>query len=210
MKFSIIIPSYLGEYKHAALDREKRFRFALNSALNQTYRDFEIILISDGCDVTTDIYQHEYSEYKKITCYQLNKQKTFSGHVRNQGLVHAKGDYIIYLDIDDFYGKDHLKIVEKGLKNYDWVYFNEIVNEAKGTSIKYVKISDTEGTGIAGTSSICHKRGIANWLHCDNYQHDWQFILKLLAKSKNYAHVGTSEYNICHMVWMYDNTSYYR
>ena len=55
MKFSIIMPSYLGEYKRAAKDRDTKIVRAIESVLKQSHEDWELIIISDGCEKTVEI-----------------------------------------------------------------------------------------------------------------------------------------------------------
>ena len=54
---SIIMPSYLGAYKKAAKDRDRKIVRAINSVVKQTYKDWELIVIADGCNKTVDIVQ---------------------------------------------------------------------------------------------------------------------------------------------------------
>ena len=48
MKFTVVIPSYLGAYRTAANDRDMKIQRAVDSVLSQTFQDFEIIVIADG------------------------------------------------------------------------------------------------------------------------------------------------------------------
>ncbi len=203
--FSIIMPSYLGDYLNAAKNRPAKMRRAINSVLAQTYKDWELIIISDGCDKTVKLYQ-EFSHHKNIKCLKIPKQNLFAGVVRQKGIEHATGKYIIYLDNDDFYGKNHLSIIKAGLDNNDWVYFNETLyamrrdtNKVEATK-KIVKL----GCGIAGTSSICHKRNLnVSWNGLDGYGHDWWFI-KQLMQYNSYKKISDGEYFVCHQPRIFD------
>jgi hypothetical protein len=83
---SIIIPSYnyglyIGE--------------AINSVINQSYKDFEIIVIDDGStDDTRENIETHYSNVVKY-CYQDNKGP---GAARNKGLKHVRGQFIVFLE----------------------------------------------------------------------------------------------------------------
>jgi glycosyltransferase involved in cell wall biosynthesis len=188
--FSIIMPSYLGEYKWAAKYRDKKIVRAIKSVINQTFKNWELIIVADGCQKTVDIVKPYLNG--KIKCFHMNKQPYMSGNVRQIGIDNATGKYIIYLDNDDMYGPNHLKFVKDGFKDNDWVYFDDIYYNGKQQSIKKVTLD----YGVCGTSSISHKRLLdASWKKCDGYGHDWRFIEKLKGKHK---HIGTSEYLICH------------
>jgi glycosyltransferase involved in cell wall biosynthesis len=197
--FTVVMPSYLGEYKEAAENREMKLRRAIQSVINQTFKDWELIIISDGCDKTSEIAQEYISD--KIKCYQIPKQPYMSGNVRQIGLEYATGKYIIYLDSDDMYSKNHLEFVISNMNGQDWVYFNDIrYNGEDEYSVKDVYLD----YGTAGTSSICHKRLLnETWEKCNGYGHDWTFIEKL-KQHTNYKHIGTSGYLICHVPGKYD------
>lgn len=95
---SIIIPIYNGE---------KYMRKCLNSITNQKYNDFEVLMIDDG---STDGSKEICIEYeKKDSRFKLfTKENGGSASARNLGLDLAKGDYISFIDVDDYIGKDFL------------------------------------------------------------------------------------------------------
>ena len=91
MKFSVIIPCY---------NVEKYIENTVKTVLNQTYKDFEIILIDDGSkDSTLAILNHLKETDDKIKVFtQPNKGVSYT---RNRGIDIAKGEYIYFLDADD-------------------------------------------------------------------------------------------------------------
>ena len=93
MKISVIIPIYKVEaYLHDCVD----------SVLNQTYKDLEIILVDDGspdgCPAICDEYGQKDSRVKVI-----HKPNGGLSDARNVGLQSAMGKYVIFLDSDDYY-----------------------------------------------------------------------------------------------------------
>lgn len=90
---SVIIPVY---------NTEKYLRQCLDSIINQTLKDIEIICIDDG---STDNSLNVLNEYKekdnRITV--LTQQNKYAGVARNAGLSIAKGKYLSFLDSDDFF-----------------------------------------------------------------------------------------------------------
>lgn len=195
-KFSVIMPSYLQPYKGNEVSTEvkkEKLRRAINSVLKQSYKSWELIIISDGCDDTVDIYQ-EFSENENIKCLKVKKQKMFSGYIRQVGIDNSQGELIIYLDSDDKYGKNHLKNINKNFQS-DWVYFNDYVNKKE-------RISSLKVNHI-GTSCICHKKTLGvSWAKCNNYGHDWIFIKKLL--NYNGKKIKGGQYHVCHIPHKYE------
>jgi len=108
MKFSIIVPVYNTE---AYLAR------CLESILNQTYDDYEIIVVNDG---STDNSKDIINEYKekypnKIVC--VDKKNGGLSSARNKGVKKAKGDYILFLDSDDSIQSGLLKTLSTKTKD---------------------------------------------------------------------------------------------
>ncbi len=91
-KISIIIPSY---------NEEKNISRCLDSVMNQTFSDFEVLCVDDGSnDKTFDIIKN-YSEKDSRIIPLKNPDKGVSS-ARNFGIENAKGDYIGFVDSDDF------------------------------------------------------------------------------------------------------------
>jgi len=92
-KVSVIIPVY---------NAEMYLRDCLDSLIIQTLKEIEIICINDG---STDSSAYILEEYKhKDTRIIIQEQKnSYAGVARNRGLKLAKGEYVIFLDADDFF-----------------------------------------------------------------------------------------------------------
>ena len=98
---SVIVPVY---------NVEKHLEKCIKSILNQTYKDFEIILIDDGStDKSSQICDEFAIKYNKIKV--LHQQNRGQGSARNAGLEIAKGDYIAFIDSDDFIHPDYLRLL---------------------------------------------------------------------------------------------------
>jgi glycosyltransferase involved in cell wall biosynthesis len=87
--FSIIIPSY---------NRDHSIDKALEGILNQTFADFEIIIVDDGSTDSTAEIVKKYSDSRIFYTYQTNSGVCSA---RNNGARKATGDYLIFLDSDD-------------------------------------------------------------------------------------------------------------
>ena len=101
-KYSIVIPVY---------NVEKYIKRCLDSVFNQTEKDFEVIVINDGTkDNSMDIV-------KKYDVVIINQKNLGLSEARNNGVKKAKGEYLIFLDSDDYWDKDLLKNISKSLDN---------------------------------------------------------------------------------------------
>ncbi len=97
-KVSVIMPNY---------NNSKYIGEAIDSVLNQTYKDFELIVIDDG---STDNSLEVIDRYKdKLRLVKL-AHIGYSGAVRNRGLELARGEFIAFIDSDDTWRRDKLKI----------------------------------------------------------------------------------------------------
>ena len=89
-KVSLIIPIY---------NSSKYLKKCINSLVNQTLKDIEIILINDGSKDDSDKIIKEYKD-KRIK--YIRKQNEGIGKTRNLGIKEAAGEYIAYVDSDDY------------------------------------------------------------------------------------------------------------
>ncbi|TXG34556.1 glycosyltransferase family 2 protein [Seonamhaeicola maritimus] len=97
--FSVIIPLY---------NKEKFIKNTLNSVINQTFKDFELIIINDG---STDKSLKIASEFKDKRIQIVNQKNSGLCTSRNNGIKLAKGDYIAFLDADDLWFEDFLETI---------------------------------------------------------------------------------------------------
>lgn len=189
--FSVIIPSYLESYRNSASQPEVKLHRAIKSVLNQTYQDFELIVVSDGCQKTIDI-----AKQYECNLFRIDHKGGFGGPARNAGISKASHDFIIYLDSDDCWGVDHLqKIAEEicSTCNFDWYYWNDWIYKNETWIERPVNI---RLKGAVGTSNICHKRTL-NIKWTESYLHDWIFVRELWHyESKR---ITTPEYFCCHL-----------
>lgn len=103
--FSVIIPNY---------NNAEWLSKSINSILEQTFTNYEIIIVDDcSTDNSIDIIK-QYNNIKLIQC----KEKAFNGGSRNLGIKKAQGTYILFLDSDDwFYNKDCFKTIYDIIQN---------------------------------------------------------------------------------------------
>lgn len=99
--FSVLMPTY---------NQCSFIRRALLSLMQQTFMQWELIIINDGSTDDTEAFIADYLADKRIS-YIRNEENTGLGHALNQGLNAAKYDYITYLPSDDFYFANHLETI---------------------------------------------------------------------------------------------------
>lgn len=94
---SVIIPCY---------NNAKYLKKCIDSVLNQTYSNFEVIIVDDGSDDNPEsiICQYSDSRIKPIILLPHNGVSAS----RNEGIEHSKGEYIIFIDGDDWIEPDHI------------------------------------------------------------------------------------------------------
>ena len=108
-KVSIVIPIY---------NAEKYMSLCLDSLFKQTYRKLEIIAVNDkSTDNSLDVLKTYQKDHKNLIIIDLEINRGVS-NARNQGIKQATGEYIFFIDSDDFLDKDAIKIlVNKALEN---------------------------------------------------------------------------------------------
>lgn len=106
--FSIIVPVY---------KVEQYIDECINSVLNQTFKDFELILVDDGSPDNCPKICDEYAQ--KYECIRvLHKENAGSSSARNIGLENSFGQYIAFIDSDDYWNDDtFLSDVSEIIKN---------------------------------------------------------------------------------------------
>ena len=199
---SVILPSFLGNYNRAAKNRDVKLVRAIESVAAQTYTDWQLIIIADGCDKTMQIvvdYLTGHPELSgKIHGYYIKRQAAWAGTPRNVGIDKAEGDIIAYLDGDDQFEPSHLQFIADGFAANpaaEWVYFDD-KHPVGGTW--QVNNCSIRHHGYCGTANIAHLRRLpARWPKVAQYGNDdWGFIRTL----KNYAgaYIGHGGYLVCH------------
>lgn len=103
---SIVIPVY---------NAEKYLGGCLNSIQNQTYKNFEVILVNDGSIDHSETICKEFVEVDTRFRYFL-KVNGGASSARNFGLDHVTGDFITFIDADDWVDENHLEVLINNIK----------------------------------------------------------------------------------------------
>jgi len=143
MKYSIIIPIY---------NTEKFLPKCVESVLDQTFKDFEVILVDDGatdnCPKICDNFAKKDSRVKVI-----HQQNGGLSVARNNGIEKAQGEYIIFLDSDDYWNDDNALQQLNDAKQADIIIFGctdfnmktgEKIVSRNGYDLEFLKNNDID------------------------------------------------------------------
>ena len=147
-KFSIIIPVY---------NVEQYIKKCLDSVINQTYKNYEVIVVNDGTkDNSMDIV-------KNYDVKIVNQKNAGLSAARNTGVKHASGEYIVFLDSDDYIEKDLLDKLNKSSKNKPDIIRYQI-QEVKDNEVinKYEEIGFDGLTGVEAFKKIAAYHFVEN------------------------------------------------
>lgn len=166
VKVSVIMPVY---------NVENYLRECLDSITNQTLNDLEIICVNDGSTDNSPEILKEYGEKdKRITIITQSNQGL--GAARNNGLKHAAGEYIYFIDSDDYLNHDALQ------KLYD----NAVLNDSDMVLFKFQTVDDFKNV---------HKRKVEFRINEDFENEDFNTLSFTYKDVKR--HVLNSAFSAC-------------
>lgn len=155
---TVIIPVY---------NAEKYIAECLESLINQTYKNLEIIVINDGSKDNSGTICDQYKE-KDSRIQVIHKENGGVSLARNSGLEIAKGKYIAFVDGDDYLDKEYFEKMLKILKEkqvdivlcgFNRVYDNNIEKVTKGKSLIMNKEEFlTDILNVQGGAGIVHSK----------------------------------------------------
>lgn len=117
--FTVVIPAY---------NAEKYIRRCVDSVLCQSFKDFEVVVVNNYSQDNTEAILRGYTDSRFH--YYNEHNHGIIAHSRNFGVSHAKGDWICFLDADDWWGENKLLEVSECIPFYDVVYHKLLL---KGT-----------------------------------------------------------------------------
>lgn len=121
-KVSIIVPVYnVDNYLEECLD----------SLVNQTYKNLEIILINDGSsDNSLEICKRYNKKDNRIKIIDFEKNFGYP-HAINEGIKSSSGDYIVFIDSDDYITDNFIESLMKNTKKYVLTFCNDTLPEGE-------------------------------------------------------------------------------
>ena len=131
-KLSVIIPVYNSE------DYLKR---CINSVTSQSYENWELILVDDGSsDSSWEIICDYEKKDKRIIGIKQNNQGP--GIARNSGILKATGDYVVFIDSDDYIDSEYFSFIISHSKENDLLFIDVARVNGDGKTLKVEKMSD--------------------------------------------------------------------
>ena len=199
-KISIIIPIY---------NVEKYIRQCLESVVSQTYKNLEIIVVNDGTKDNSMKIVEEYLSDKRIKA--INKENGGLSSARNKGMEEVTGEYIYFLDSDDWLELNTIEILVKNLEENleiigaNFYLFDEIKEEKRVNNLKvkyeeieegkYLLLNELEVVvwNKLYKTSFLRKNGI---IFLENIVHeDEDFTFKCYMKAKRIKYIPNITYN---------------
>lgn len=199
-KVSVIIPLY---------NSEKYIDKCLLSLNNQTYKDFDVILVDD-CSPDNSVSVAE-AEVKKLGMNNVaiisNKKNMGPSKTRERGIAHSQSEYIAFCDSDDFFEKEHLQCMTEASDNFtnDLIFcsYNSVYSSGNKVAHDMVsKIKNAQKNEIIahGTDSLCClmvRKSILDDIDFPDIRNgeDMSIIPLIIARSSKFGYVDTPIYN---------------
>lgn len=198
IKVSVIIPVY---------NTEQYLRHCLDSVIKQTFKDIEIIVINDcSTDNSLQIIEQYKQKDNRFVVVNLSKNEG-QGKARNIGLETAKGEYVVFVDSDDWIIPEYVEILHSEITKNDldmvsasaYLYDDltkKIIDrkrkEASASFLNKIKIErllvlDKDGFVVPVWTKIYKKQFLVDNKICfrlDNYHEDNLFVFETIIKTK--------------------------
>jgi len=193
MLVSIIIPAY---------NAEKYIARAIKSALNQTYKDIEVIVVDDGSTDRTAEIVKSFQDPRVRYIYQENQNV---GVARNNGIKESRGKYITFLDADDEYLPEKVEKQVKFLKEnpqYQAVYCDtlQFYSDAPDKFLKSIEYHPSGDifeallhsslinlNSFMATKELLLKVGMFD--PRPNFPEDWELWLRIAKAGYKFGHI---------------------
>lgn len=191
-RVSVIIPTY---------NWSEALRFSIRSALRQTFRDFELLVIGDACTDDSAEVTASFAD-PRVRWHNLPRNSGSQAGPNNAGLEMARGDYVAYLGHDDLWHPTHLESLVEALDGTgaDLAYAVAILYGPPGSGIRGV-------TGLLPTqpgeplrhnppSSLMHRRDlmarIGPWKDHRTLRvsHDYDLLLRIWEQRRSFVPTG--------------------
>lgn len=206
MLISVILPVY---------NVEKFLRKCLDSIVNQTYKDLQIILVNDGSEDESGKVCDEYAG-RDDRIHVIHQKNQGLSKARNVGLSLAKGEYITFIDSDDYIELDTYSMVNRAIRENDFpdlIFYREKSVDTKGKTV-YIQGDTPSGEILRKDRKFAEKRIIGELINgvCDKvfraevinglsfevgkmYGEDFRFNLEMLKRVETVVYIDQIKYS---------------
>lgn len=160
---SVIIPVY---------NTESYIGVCLESLVKQTYTNFEVLMIDDGSTDGSGKICQEYTE-SDFRFHYYRKENGGASSARNLGIEYSRGDYLTFVDSDDWVEEDYLEVL-----------YNAIIDESAGVSIStYKRFEMDDDSWYVHSFQRGYEKRVFNYLELinelidlDSFDHSYRFV----------------------------------
>lgn len=190
MMFSIIIPAY---------NASRYIARCLESVKVQTFTDFECIIVNDGSkDDTLELCRSLTSGNTRFVLVDIPNGGV--SNARNKGLEQARGEYVLFVDADDWVEPTWLEVLSRSCDGVDVVQFD--YSEVGDDSRQEIHIDSNLGMIIRGDGAVVWKRAYRRALIADlrfdttvKAGEDYLFSTQVFLRMSSYKHIDDCLYN---------------
>lgn len=195
---SIVLPTY---------NRAKFLPQCINSVINQDYQNWELLIIDNNSTDDTDLVIEKFVD-SRVKLFKINNEGLI-GRSRNLGIKHSKGEWIAFLDSDDWWLENKLTKTLDACTNYTDLIFHDLriafdekisfFHKVKGWSLRTPVLEDLliRGNAIANSSvmvrkSVLTKAGEINEESEINPCVDYNTWLKVAAVTNSFVYISNA------------------
>lgn len=194
---------------------EKYIEKCLESIVNQDYKDFEIVLVDDGSNDSSKEFALEFLKDKNVKYLLVEKENGGLSSARNAGLSNSNGDYVVFIDGDDYISKDFLlvlnRLVEENKTDFSFCSFSFIkrqdvfevaeANEVLFTRDELLSLFLKRTISFVVTSMLFKKSFLLNnnlfFNENTKFSEDQMFIWNVIFASERSAYSFRKMYGYC-------------
>ena len=202
---TVIIPFY---------NVEEYIEKCLKSVIEQTYKNLEILCIDDCTPDNSSVIVSKYMAADDRIKLIKHKNNLGLGGARNTGIKEARGEFIYFLDSDDYIEKDYIEKMVYNIKSADLICNNKVVKFYEDGSKEFIKNKDITNKYqvLDFKPELIDLMLTAVW--CKLYRRDFlidnKFFFPEKLKFEDFYFINVLKTKLKSVVFSYDSTYYYR
>lgn len=179
-------------------NRRKELRRAIRSVLNQSYKDLEVLVVDDCSDYSVKEFLKEFKD-ERIRFFRTEQNSGHDGLPKNIGIKNAQGKFISFLDDDDVYRKDAMRILHAYILETrqevvygDYVFLNAKGAKSPGWSVEFSLPRLLKHNYISMTTLMVKAddiKAIGGFDEAVPKYKDWNLAIRLFKNGCGFFHV---------------------